>query len=549
MVFRNFLSFLCVAGAMAQPQAPSDTESISGAVRFAGGEPIAKVEISAGRGARREKQTTTDAQGRYTLAGLEPGEYRVTAFAKPAGGRGAGAFAMRRVTLIAGHDLTSIDFNLTARGRISGVVVDENKEPLPGITVLLVAREYSHGALAHVFAGAATTDDQGQYTLENVTPGRAYVVLAQKRTYRLNAISEAPDNPKLRKPASAATYYPGSPSVEGAQPLTLRPAEHREHVDIRLLRTPSYCAEGILQDANGPAALRFEISVQSPTSGASGTGAFYIASPGGSAGPDGRFRICELPPGDYELTAMSSAPGGPPPFYGSTIVTIVDRNVANIVVPTKPQQTVPVEVTWAGLAPNPPEAAELALDLRPLTRAYWRGETLHTKLSIPGQFTFEGILTGDYSVRVNGVPSGAYLQDVTYAGRNIRYEALRVGSAMGNATLRIVLARGGGEVAAKVTDEDGRPVADAHVVLWPASAISEAEVAAALVSGQTDQAGDWSSASLQPGKYYVVAASRAVDRSPESIGALWRARQSAAEVNVTAEKTVPVTPAMISVGQ
>ena len=80
---------------------------------------------------------------------------------------------------------------------------------------MLIAREYSLGALRHVFAGMANTDDQGQYTLQNVKPGRAFLVMAQKRTFRIDAISDAPADPKLRKPAYATTFYPGTPTVKG----------------------------------------------------------------------------------------------------------------------------------------------------------------------------------------------------------------------------------------------------------------------------------------------------------------------------------------------
>ena len=68
------------------------------------------------------------------------------------------------------------------QGRISGRVLDQNKEPVVGVSVSLVAREYSYGALRLVFGGQGGTDDQGEYVIERVQPGRAYALMAQKRS-------------------------------------------------------------------------------------------------------------------------------------------------------------------------------------------------------------------------------------------------------------------------------------------------------------------------------------------------------------------------------
>src|SRR5260370_4354148 len=209
---------------------------------------------------------------------------------------------------------------------ISGKILDQNKEPVPGLSVLLIAREYSLGALRYVFASAAQTDDQGEYTMKRIEPGRVYLLLAQKAYHKLDPISESPVNPKLRKPAVVPTFYPGT-SLEGAQPLVLNPGERREGVDIRVLRTPSYCIDGVVQSGSGPDALHFDIAERQPTSGASGNGAMFMSGPGGVTDLDGKIRICDLHPGDYTITAFSQAADPVPAFFGIAAVSIVDEDV------------------------------------------------------------------------------------------------------------------------------------------------------------------------------------------------------------------------------
>ena len=65
-----------------------------------------------------------------------------------------------------------------------------------------------------------------------------------------------------------------------------------------------------------------------------------------------------------------------------------------------------------------------------------------------------------------------------------------------------------------------------------------------LVSGKTDQSGAWSSATMAPGKYFVLAVTDTIDRSPETIGKLWKARNHAEEVQITAggKSALTLTP-------
>ena len=83
-------------------------------------------------------------------------------------------------------------------------------------------------------------------------------------------------------------------------------------------------------------------------------------------------------------------------------------------------------------------------------------------------------------------------------------------------------------------------MADAHVLLLPVTADSEASLAASMVSGQTDQNGAWKSPQVSPGKYHILASPLAVNKSPESIAKLWRARHRAQEVELTPNGTAQV---------
>lgn len=152
------------------------------------------------------------------------------------------------------------------------------------------------------------------------------------------------------------------------------------------------------------------------------------------------------------------------------------------------------------------------------------------KAEIPGNFTIEGILQDDYAVRAFFNGPGAYVKDVLYSDRSVMYEPLRMGSAMNGAGIRVVMAHDAGTLNVQVTDKDGNPGADLRVLMIPADAPSEGGLAARLVQGQTNQLGQYTSQTLRPGKYYVVATEETIDPTPEIMSRLWKSRNRYQEV-------------------
>ena len=529
---------LTAAAAQTSPQ-PSATAIISGVVRDAGtGEPIADASLYANNPPARTVEAEADSQGRYTLRGIRPGQVRITASARLQ--FGPPPSTTKIITVSAGQELTSIDFQLRPNAEISGKVIDQNSEPMPGIGVYLVAREYSYGTLRYVYAGGARTDDQGQYLLDNVGTGRAYLLVAQNRPQTLSALSPEPVNPRLRKPAFLPTYYPGTPSPEGGQLLTLRSGERRENMDIQVQRSASYCLQGVV-NAGGTEGVRFRIEESWPASGANGDGSMFVGAPGGVTGPDRKIRICGLHSGEYRLTAYLETSPAAPDFFGTAMVVISDKDEDQIVLAASPRVPVPGQVDWDGAPPEPPVTSNLLIDVRPIARTPFGSELNSPRPPIPGKFSFENMFVDDYAAQIRNVPAGAYLKEVTYGDRSVLYEPLRPGTAAGEATLRVILARDGGKISAKVADKDGNPVADANVVILPESAASEAVLAAQMVSGQVDQNGAWTTNMLAPGKYYVLATQGPVLKSPEIVNKLWLARSKAKEVDLAPGATAQVT--------
>ena len=538
----SLVALVFVVSAAAQnaatPPTPPPRGTIGGVVRDAAtGAPMEGVLLFAS-GTPNSAQAKTDAEGRYTFHDLEAGQYLLGAYTRASWGT-------KTVTLRAGQELDSVEFRLVAYGVIAGTVFDAGKEPLPGIRMWLVHRQYFLGELRYTLAGATTTDDKGEYRLTSAMPGRAYLVLAENRAGALDATSSVPTDPKSRMPAVSTTYYPDSTSVDGAQAIVLRAGETREGVDVRMARSPSYCMEGTL-DAGG-AATFFLVPKQFPASGAGGfVGGIGVSAPppSGKTGPDGKMRICGLRSGEYELTATDWA-GNSMNRFAKMPVIIGDEDVRNIRLVAQSGVPLTGQVVWDGPASGTAVESKANIALAPLNRPSLGGEQLTAQSSLPGEFAYPGLLMDAYAVRVSGLPRNLYVRDITYAGRSVMLEPLQLGSAIGNAELRVIVARDGGFLSVRVNDKDGKPVPNPNVFVMPARAGSEVDLASSISYGMADQNGRYESRALPPGKYFVLASSLPLDTSPETIGKLLRAKTRAKEVDISAGATAQVTLAHI----
>lgn len=543
-----FSLFVLTAVLAAQTPAPPEHSGvIAGVVRDASnGAPVANVRVWVNRGPATgpgqwagSLERVTGADGKYEFRDLPPGRHRIDLHAWL--DSGDLAVVERYVRLEAGQELASVDFALARMASISGRVLDHNGEPVPKTWVFLIGREYSLGALRFSYQRIAETNDLGEYTLNLVWPGRSYLVVAAEKRMKVDAVSPAPGKRELRKPAILHTFYPGTPSLEGAQPWVPRSGEQREGVDIVLLRGPSYCVSGALRGAGGQGPLRFILEPRRLEQSRRGT----VVQLYGVTGPDGRIRICDLPSGEFRLTAYSQRADWaiPPDFFGSGPVDIGDDDVEDLTLIAQPKMEVPGETAWEGGAPESLPATAIRVGLNPIGRAPFSQErsAFEAKRPVPGTFTIPQVLLGEYEVELRDVPDEAYVKDILYGGQSIRHQPLRVGSAIGNASLRIVLGLDGGTVAVRAADREGKPAADVHIVLLPDATLTETALADSLVTGLADQMGLWTSGRLAPGKYHVLAVRAPIDKSPERIGQLLRSRSRAKEVEVGPKAEVQVT--------
>lgn len=202
------------------------------------GEPVsrANVMLSGVRSGKTPENTSvqTQADGRFRIDGLEPGNYYVVArksgYVETGGPGGASRFQ-----LTGSEQKTGLTLKLTPQGIVSGRVFDEEGEPVQGAQVQVLQRRKLGGKLRWMPAMSNPTNDRGEYRIANLSAGEfavsaTYIDPALMMDARTNAHPQT----------YATTYYPNGTDLDSAQAVTVQKGRETAGVDLRLRKEAAF---------------------------------------------------------------------------------------------------------------------------------------------------------------------------------------------------------------------------------------------------------------------------------------------------------------------
>jgi protocatechuate 3,4-dioxygenase beta subunit len=299
MILLSFLLYPAFPRITSTQQAPAERPNqaersskregaITGRVIGPDGQPIADAEVSATRitdGPRTSRSAVSDKEGNFTVKGLSPGAYLLSANAP---GYVSSDLPFENAIHRIGENII---INMVKGGVITGRVTDESGEPLVGVTVSQQRLRSIDGTMTRSRAemhgfGYGRTDDRGIYRIYGLRPG-VYIV-------SIGGLSrlDSPDDAQTWR--DAPTYYP-SATRESAAEVHLRGGEEVSGIDIRHRGERGRIVSGYV---SGETELSYQsLSVTLRGGEAGGFDAYsFLSSLRG-------FVFYGVPDGEYDLTA------------------------------------------------------------------------------------------------------------------------------------------------------------------------------------------------------------------------------------------------------
>jgi hypothetical protein len=471
-----------------QSSTQSETKySLSGTVVNAiTGEPIrrALVQIQAGQA----HASLTDDNGHFVFHGLFGGETSV-AVRKP--GFFSESEAARKgpmpVAVTVGAETDAIVLKLIPEGVIQGKVQSEDGEPKGAVPVMVFAPHVNDGHKIWDQAGSASTDEDGEFRISNLTPGTYYVKAGPKlRSSFPNARSAT------RQLGFAAAYYAGTPARESATAIELGPGQQFE-ADLLLKPEPLFRITGTISGL--PDSLGTSVQVVNQYGEA-------VRVPVRVDQETGQFQT-NVPAGSYLLRATAWSERGR--SSSAEVPLVVHSDVDGLQIALSPPQSIPVIVKLEPVHRH--ERSELqpvrlvsvgfrATDPARAAPEYSSNvEKTQNRLAL----VIHDLAAGKYSVEVQ--PTGDwYVQQAQCGSTDLLNDQLTVLPGVQTPPIEIVLRDDGATIKGKVDMGERRK--PAAVIVAPTRA---AEIVKMI---WTSPVGDFAQSALAPGEYDVIALDR-----------------------------------------
>ena len=447
----TLVALLISSMALAQTPAesPQETSVIEGfVVRMGSGEPLAKVQVllRPEQGRRSVFGALTDSSGRFRMANIRPGSYRLhverDGYVDQQYGQVSPARPGTVLLLEPGQEVKDVVISLAPTGTISGQIFDEDGESVEGATVRALWFDYEDGEKVLSRSRSAETNDLGEYRLYWLIPHEYYVSATYQDRFReMRTLREAvarsvplvpPAGGTLAAPPAPVpetetleqiyvdTYYPGVHDPLRASPISLDPGIEVRAISFTLLPTRVRTVRGTVVGPFSPEQGVSPNVIIVPRGGVTRNRINLRRGRNNRGSRDGSFELTGLAPGSYTVAAILSVGrrdrGSRPLFTGFVDIEVWDEDIEGLVVPVEPGIQLAGQVRVDESA-SEFDVSRLRVRLEPMT-GLPIGET-NARVDDDGSFVVNNVPRAPHRVSVTGLPADAYVASARVGGQDV----------------------------------------------------------------------------------------------------------------------------------
>ncbi len=442
----------------------------------------------------------SDSDGRFVIAEIRPGRYELDVerdgYVSTSYGEDESEKSPAIVSLRSGQRLGDLVFHLQKCGVIAGRVMDEDGEPVQGVTVEALERDNFRGKVRTYDAAQVSTNDLGEFRIFGLRPGR-YFVEASPESGGYRSIGKVSLRHQTFDPTGGyvSVYYPNASDISQASLIHVKPGDEITGIDLMFVRTRSYKVRGqILNVAIERPSGDTSVALVSREADSFST---ENARRGQVDEKTGVFEIDDAAPGSY--TVIAAYRDGENDLIGSVPLEIANADVDSVRVVITRGAEVRGRVIQEGKVPASPVVA-VDFELRDSQSfSYSRS----TETNSDGTFSAKGLKDGVYDISVASKCDTCFLKSAVANGVDILDRGLQVTSGSAPSPIEMVYSSNSGTVDGTVTHEDGTPAAGATIVL--VSDHPQHILWQSYLDDSTDQNGNFIIRRVPPGSYHAYA--------------------------------------------